>query len=77
MNRLISGFFTFALVTGFIFILSFTINWYFNLPIVKITPDQRIVAVEIKGESFSPQEVEIGDRYIKKYVSFEWKTKNL
>lgn len=77
MNRLISGFFIVVLVTILILVFNFCIRWYFNLPIVKITPDQRIVAVEIKGESFNPQEVEIGDRYIKKYVSFEWKTKNL
>lgn len=73
MQRLISVLFSAMVLAGLTWIVIFSINQYFSIPVVKITPDGNIVAVLINGKNFNPEDIEIGDRYIKSYVSFNWK----
>ena len=52
----------------------FYADWYYSLPVVKYYPDGEIAAVEIKGEYHELSLIEeVGERYIKKWVSYEWK----
>ncbi len=65
-------FFSIGLSIIFVFVVVTYGNWYFSLPVVKYDPSGEIVAIEIDGKYFDPDQIEIGDRYRKKWVSSEW-----
>ena len=50
------------------------LGWYFSLPVVKMTTDGQVVAVEVQGQHHGPEYMEnVGNRYKKDWVSFDWK----
>jgi hypothetical protein len=71
MEKIIRGFvlMLFTVIISIAFIVS--VNWYFSIPVVNMTPDGNIVSIEIEGKIYQPDEVKIGSRYIKKYDFFQ------
>ncbi|MGM0629173.1 MAG: hypothetical protein ACQESA_02000 [Patescibacteria group bacterium] len=51
------------------------VNWYSSLPVVKVTPDNSVVAVKDGDQYFGPEYIEKREvrRYKKEWVSFDWK----
>ncbi len=51
------------------------LDWYFSIPVVKMTPDGQVVAVEVRGQYHGPDYLEkMGvEKYKKHWVSFDWK----
>lgn len=71
MEKIFKGFVLMFLTVIISLVFIFSVNWYFSIPVVNMTPDGNIVSIEIEGKIYRPDEVKVGSRYIKKYDFFQ------